>query len=323
MNYTRTASVTLCILLLAIITASASYAGDRPLNSTFHEEIHGGFEFTTGNSTYEGTLERGGQYFTQFSVSIPPGSKIRYQRLYVYWTWSKNGDQAVYPEIGVSVPGDKGSLERDTRFTDTKGFASKNDFFSGMDSYNLPLTQKDGNLTIMVDNTATDNSTFAVLGMGILTIYESPDAPRSIIQVLEGCDLLYSSYGITPEMATNTLEFKGPVDISKVNSARLLLVAPSGGYSRTDIPEKNRIIVNRIGGGRLPGVFDAVLKILFPANQGKVWTDVFSSDEQHQIGIEEKEIRPYLRPADNVIEVQDNGDYFELTNAVLAVEYNS
>lgn len=323
MNYALTATVTLCLLSLAIITASASYAGDRPLNTTFHEDIHGGFVFTTGNSTYEGTLEPGGHYFSQFLVNLPSGSQTRYQRLYVYWTWSKNGDQAAYPSIRVSVPGDGGGiLETGTRYTDTKGFASKNDFFSGMDSDNLPVTQKEGDLMIMVENAATDNSTFAVQGMGLLTVYESPDAPRSTLWVQEGCDLLYSSYGITPEMATNTLEFKGPVDIGRATSARLLLVAPSGGYSRTDIPEKNRMIVNRIGGGRLPGVFDAVLKILFPANQGKVWTDVFSSDEQHQIGIEEKEIRPYLRPADNAIEVQDNGDYFELSNAVLSVEYN-
>lgn len=316
-------TLTAGFLCAFIVATDASYAGDRPLNTTFHDEFSGTCLYTLGNSTYGGTIDNGETYSAAFPVTLPRNATIRFQRLYIYWTWSKNNERAIYPSMRVTVAD---PVIRDAslvaRYSDSKGFASKNDFFCGMDSYDLavpPGSQQ--NITITVENTATDGSTVVIQGAGVLFLYETPKDTTAVFWVQEGCDLLYSSYGITPEMATNRIEFGGLVDTSRVTTADLLIVAPSGGFSRADIPGMNRLTINRVGGGRLPEIFDAILGVLFPQNQGKEWTDVFTADEQQQIGTEEKEIRPYLRNVDNTVEIEDNGDYLELTNAVLSVYY--
>ncbi len=309
------------ILLVCAAPVAASYAGDRPLQVVFSDTLTGSFQFTLGDGGYSGTLTPGAGYLASFSQELPPGAEVVFERVYVYWTWSRIDQAASYPTMEARLGGPDGPiLERAARYADSKGFASKNDYFSGMDSYLLTGPASD-RVTILVNNTAEDGSTFIVQGSSLLTVFEHSGAPESSIWIAEGADLLYRSYGIPPELATTRVEFPGRIDLPRVKSARLLLVAPSAGFAREEIPEMNQLLLNTPGSGTLPPLVEPVLKVLFPHYQGKTWTDVFAADESRQIGIASREIRSFLRYSDNFIDVRDNGDYFQLCNAVLKVEY--
>jgi hypothetical protein len=308
-------------VLACTVPATASYAADRPLLVVFRDTVTGGFAFTEGDGGYSGTLKPGESYTASFTRDVSPGATIRFEHLSIYWTWSHIDQAASYPTMEVRLGGPEGPLlERSARYTDSKGFASKNDFFSGLDSYLLPGPVP-GNFSVTVSNTAADGTTFAIQGTSLLTVYEEPGARKSDIWIAEGADLLYRSYGIPPELATARVEFPGRVDIPRVESARLLLVAPSAGFSREEVPDMNQVMMNTPGPGQLPPLVEPVLKVLFPHYKGHSWSDVFSADEDHQIGIAQVEVKPFLRYSDNFIDVRDNGDYFMLSNAVLCVTY--
>lgn len=308
-------------LLLLLAPAGATYAGDRPLETAFSDDLNGGFWYSAGTSTYAGSLPPGEPFQVTFVPEFPPDADTRYQRLYVYWTWSRLGQDPVYPEL-VVYPGDDPAhpLPQAARYFDHKGFAGTNDFYTGMDSYLLPLLRAGEPLTITIENAAQDNRTVSLYGAALLAVWKVAGAPSRQIWVKEGADLLYSSYGISPELATSRVEFDGPLaPFREINSAKLFLVAPSGGYSRENIPGRNTLMVNCIPEDSLPPSFSTIFSLMFPGYKGKVWTDIFEGDELHQIGTEEKDITRYLRPDSNRAEVRDQGDYLLLTNAVFEV----
>ncbi|HRD26527.1 MAG TPA: DUF3344 domain-containing protein, partial [Methanoculleus sp.] len=169
-------------------------------------------------------------------------------------------------------------------------------------------------------NNATDNRTFVVQGIGLLTVYESPGSSEAIIWVSEGADLLYSSHGITPAMASSKIDFPGTIEKSSLKSAELFLIAPSGGYTREKILVINRLFFNREATSSMPSFFETILSALFPGSSGKEWVNIFDSDETVQIGIDRRDVLPYLRSEGNFALVQDEKDYLMLTNAVLRAE---
>ena len=308
-------------LIAGIVPVDGSYAWDLPLQIVFFRHLHGGYLFSEGDGGYSGTLMPGTGYTASFSRTLPDGSEVMFERLYVYWAWSRHDQVASYPVMEIRTGGPDGPLlERSARYADSKGFASKNDFFTGMDSYLLPETGAD-TLTIDINNSASDGSTFIIQGTAILSVYNEPNALESAIWVAEGGDLLYRSYGIPPELATTRVEFPGRIDIPRVDSACLFLVAPSAGFSRDETTGMNQLLLNTPGKGALPPLIEPFLSVLFPRYKGKSWTDVFSADENRQVGTAFREIRPFLRYSDNFIEVRDNGDYFQLCNAILQVTY--
>jgi hypothetical protein len=317
-------SICLMVLIFVSCPAAATYAGDRPLVLVYHEKVCGGYLFTLANGSYSGIMNAGSAYTTTLSPELPEGAELVYHRVYVYWSWSKKGQAAIYPEIDVQfVPGgDRNTpLFRD-RYIDNKGFASQNDFYSGMDTYELPAGHDPAQpFTITVMNTGEEGASFTIQGVGFLVVYTLPGGMQKDIQVMEGTDLLYSRYGITPEMATSRIEFPGIVAIDQVRNSELFLVAPSGGYSLSGVPEMNRLYFNRVEEGAVPVVLRPVMHVLFPSFSGKTWTDIFSASELQQIGIDRREVTSFLRSGGNRAEMQDNGDYLQLTNAVLEVNY--
>jgi hypothetical protein len=128
---------------------------------------------------------------------------------------------------------------------DNKGFASPSDFFSGMDTFPGGHTPGKTKVICTVENTGDQNSTFVIQGIGLLAVYECSRSHPGITIVKEGCDMLYNSYGITPEMATSRVDFDPEIDTGRVEQAVLRLVAPSGGYTRSDIIQKNTACFNR------------------------------------------------------------------------------
>ncbi|MFA7562099.1 MAG: DUF3344 domain-containing protein [Methanoculleus sp.] len=311
----------LILLLLLAAPAAATYAGDKPLSTVFHDELRGNYVYTVGNSTYSGAIGPGGEYTVTFELELPADTTVRYQRLYIYWAWSKLDQNAIYPVISLTRTDTGEQLTETGRYTDSKGFVSQNDFFSGMNIFTTAdLNPGENSFMVVLKNNATDNRTFVVQGIGLLTVYESPGSPEAIIWVSEGADLLYSSHGITPAMASSRIDFPGTIDRSGLKSAELFLVAPSGGYTREKIPVINRLFVNREGTSSMPSFFETILSALFPGSSGKEWVNVFDSDELVQIGIDRRDVLPYLRSDGNFALVQDEKDYLMLTNAVLRAE---
>jgi hypothetical protein len=311
-------------LIFISYQGAATYAGDQPLTRAYHGEVRGGYVFILGNGTYSGTMNAGSVYTTTLFPDLPAGADPVYQRIYVYWSWSKKGQSAIFPKMDVqAVPGGCGSdpLFRD-RYTDNKGFASQNDFYSGMDTYDLPESIDPARpLTIRIVNAGEEGTSFIIQGVGFLAVYAVPEGVPIDIQVMEGTDLLYSRYGISPDIATSRIEFPATLAIEQVSSADLFLVAPSGGYSLSGAPEMNRLFFNRGDEGSVPVVLRPIMHILFPSFSGKTWTDIFSATELQQIGTDQREVRSFLRAGGNRAEIQDNGDYLQLTNAVLEVSY--
>ncbi|MDO9538966.1 MAG: DUF3344 domain-containing protein [Methanocalculus sp.] len=311
-------SVAVVLTLLLVCTVSASYAGDKPLVTTFYTDLPAAYSFSTGNSTYGGSLSPGDGYAVQLPYTLPDGAEVLYQRIYLYWSWSRIGQDAIYPSFQVLADGMP--LPLIDRYTDSKGFVSANDFFSGMDTYQAPHPlHGDGEITISVLNGADDTRTVVLMGAALLIVYSS-ELPGQI-WVSEGCDMLYASHGITQAMASSAILFEGDVRTRDLTTADLLLVAPSGGHTRTEIPQKNAIFINRERGGNLPGFIESIIAAIFPGYNGKVWYDAFVSDEINQIGVDYRDVRQYLRETGNTVLVQDNGDYLTLTNAVLDIRY--
>jgi hypothetical protein len=315
----RSAVLLLVGTLVLVIPAAASYAGDHPLSTAFTGPVEGGdFIFTTGNSTYTGELRAGDSCVVTFPVAIPEGAEVMYSRLYVYWAWSRKDRLPVYPSFRSSANGE--TLEFKDRFMDSKGVVSSTDFFSGMDTFLLPdpvLTRNP--LVITVEQTGQEGSSVVIQGVGLLVLSGKAGGHETLFWVKEGTDLLYSSYGISPEMATSRVDLDGTVPLERVEEARLLVIAPSGGYSRNNQPDMNRLQVNLIPSEQIPPLFEMIFRVIFPRFQGREWSDVFQADELHQVGLENREITPYLRSAQNRIAVQDRGDYLQLTNVVLAI----
>jgi hypothetical protein len=308
-----------CLFLVG--AAQASYAADRPLESVYTGDLRGGYLYSTGTSIYSSSLKPNDSCNASFSMTMPPNSTTTFGRLYVYWAWSKIRQDAVYPVFTVRdsrYP--EQPLNLTSRYVDSKGFVSSYDFYSGTDAYDLsPLTPGQNNFTVTVTQDGLPDSTVLVFGMAALSVYTSPQESRRLIWVKEGCDLMYSSYGISPEMATSTITFPGSLPSVKIGQAELFLVAPSGGYSRDLQSDINRLAVNRLDEEKTPPLLRTIFSLLFPNYKGKEWNDIFSMDNATQIGFETKEIRPYLRNEDNHVTVRDQGDYFQLTNAVLMI----
>ncbi|HNQ30263.1 MAG TPA: DUF3344 domain-containing protein [Methanolinea sp.] len=320
---------TCSIICLAVVTlicpGAATYAGDHPLNLAYTGTVPGDYLFSLANGTYSGSINAGSGYDTVLSIGIPEGSDLLYQRVYIYWSWSKKGQAAIYPRMDVQLvpPGEGGALHFRNRYTDNKGFASQNDFYSGMDTYEIPSAMDFSRpFTIRIVNTGEEGTSFTIQGVGFLAVYTVPGGQQKQIQIMEGTDLLYSRYGITPEMATSRIEYPGTISLEQVHDAEMLLVAPSGGYSLSGVPEMNRLFFNRGDEAVVPIVLRPVMHVLFPSFSGKTWTDIFSSSELQQVGVDRREVKPFLRPGGNRAEVQDNGDYIQLTNAVLEVTYD-
>ncbi|MDI3506537.1 MAG: hypothetical protein PWQ69_517 [Methanomicrobiaceae archaeon] len=311
----------LILLLLLAAPAAATYAGDKPLLTVLHDEFQGDYVYTVGNSTYSGAINPGGQYTVAFDPELPADATVRYQRLYVYWAWSKLDQNAIYPVISLTRTDTGEQLAEAGRYTDSKGFVSQNDFFSGMDIFTTAdLNPGKNSFAVVLKNNATDNRTFVVQGIGLLTVYESPGSSEAIIWVSEGADLLYSSHGITPAMASSKIDFPGTIEKSSLKSAEFFLIAPSGGYTREKILVINRLFFNREATSSMPSFFETILSALFPGSSGKEWVNIFDSDETVQIGIDRRDVLPYLRSEGNFALVQDEKDYLMLTNAVLRAE---
>ncbi|MDD4137998.1 MAG: DUF3344 domain-containing protein [Methanoregula sp.] len=308
---------------LLVGTAGATYAGDHPLNATYFGDIKGNYLFTLGNSVYKGSVLPGENYAVNYSIVLPPDATVKFQRLFVYWAWSRIGQKAVYPGFELTDSRQPGTLlPLVARYPDSKGFVSQYDFYSGLDSYDLSALQPGQNdFSVTCRQAGQPNSSVIIFGIGVLAVYETKDGKQMQVWVKEGSDLMYSSYGVSPEMATSDMVFEGELPEGKIESADLFLIAPSGGYSRDIEVDLNKLMVNRLEEEKTPPLIRTIFSLLFPNYKGKEWSDIFSLDNNTQIGFETKEIKPYLKTENNHVSLRDQGDYFQFTNAILTIAY--
>ena len=311
--------VILLNLLLLTMPASASYAGDKPLQTVVHDEHFGALDFSLGNSSYSGELESNDSYVVNFNLEPPAGASIKVAKAYVYWVWSKKGLEGIYPEFNVSFvhSGTTVPLPEGQMYTDTKGFVSRYDFFSGTSVYDLSGdVSRPGNYSISLVNVARDGRTFCIQGIGLLLVYEGPELPRIEYWINEGCDMLYAEYGINPEMATMTTFFEGDIDPDNIENARLITVSPSGGYS-SGTDARNKLFFNEKT--RSIPVIGDLIQLLF--GSGKSWKNVYLTNETVQVALDDRPVGAYLIPKGNFVSIQDNGDYLLATNAILVLEF--
>lgn len=313
--------INLMLLLHVLFCApvSASYAGDRPMQTFLHDTHRGGLDFSLGDSRYSGELTYNDSYTVNFDVAVPAGSSVKLARAYVYWVWSKNGLEGIYPEFNASLmhSGTVVPLPEGQRYTDTKGFVSRYDFFSGADAYDLSREiSGSGSYSISLTNAAEDGSTFCVQGIGLLLVCEGSGFPTVEYWVNEGCDMLYAEYGIDPEMATSTTYFEGEIDPEQVADASLITVSPSGGYS-SDTKARSKLFFNE-NTQKIPVLGD-IIQLLF--GSGKSWKNIYVTNETVEVALDKRPVSDYLEPEGNFASIQDNGDYLLATNAILVVEF--
>jgi len=315
----RSFIILLSLLIILTPLVSASYAGDKPLMTINHDTHKGGVDFTLGNSTYSGEMEYNDTYTVEFDIDIPDNGTIRMARAYTYWVWSKKGLEGIYPQMDASVIHNQtaSQVSRSEQYSDTKGFVSRYDFFSGIDAYDLnDIIFNEGTYSISLRNSADDGRTVCLQGIGLLIIYESDESPVIEYWVNEGCDMLFAEHGITPEMATTTIYFNGDVDTEYINKASLITVSPSGGFTQGAKQSRNKLYFNEKT-QNIP-VFGDIIKILF--GSGKVWKNVYIISDSVQIAVDEREVTNYLQSVDNFVSVQDSGDYLLITNAIFTLE---
>lgn len=311
------------LVLMMFLTAQpvlASYAGDKPLTTVIHDTHMGGIGFSLGNSTYSGEMLSNDTYTVMFDVDIPVDADIKFARAYTYWVWSKNGLDGTYPLTNASVSQNAliTQVSGIGRYTDTKGFVARYDFFSGTDVYDLSdRIRKKGTYSFTIVNSADDGRTFCIQGIGLLIAYESADSPKVEYWINEGCDMLYAEYGITPEMATTTTYFNGDLNTEMVNRAYLITVSPSGGYTHGAKQARNEIYFNEKTD--VTPILGEIIRMLF--GSGKVWKDVYITSDTVQIAQDERIVTNYLKPVDNFVSIRDSGDYLMITNAILVLEY--
>ena len=312
--------ILLSLLIIVVFPASASYAGDKPLTTVYHDVHPGGVEFTLGNSKYSGEMKSNDTYTVEFEVAVPANASIKFARAYTYWVWSKKGLEGIFPQINASVMHHEvvSSVSHDSRYADTKGFVARYDFFSGADAYDLSdLIHENGTYSISLRNSADDGRTFCLQGIGLLIIYEYQDSPVIEYWVNEGCDMIYAEHGITPKMATTTTYFKGEVDAEKVSRAYMITASPSGGLTQGTKQTRNTIFFNEKA--EVTPILGDIIRILF--GSGKVWKDMYMTGESVQIALDERDVTNYLKTRDNFVSIQDSGDYMLVTNAIMVLEF--
>ncbi|MDY0130643.1 MAG: DUF3344 domain-containing protein, partial [Methanosarcina vacuolata] len=114
-----------------------------------------------------------------------------------------------------------------------------------------------------------------------------------------------------------TTYFKGDVNPDNITDACLITVSPSGGYS-SGKEARNKLFFNEKT-SNIPVLGD-IIQLLF--GSGKIWENVYQTNETVQVALDEKPVGDYLEPTENFASIQDNGDYLMATNAILVLKFN-
>jgi hypothetical protein len=317
------------VLSMTAVPAAADYTADKPLTTYASGTITGDMNYTIGDSYYSGKLwndndgdpatNDGDSYTVNLTPTLQPGALNYSARLYVYCTWSYVNDSNSAYNTGVNdtmnVTFNGTLLTLDRAYNDTK-----NDTAGNATSYNYPSGTYAYDVTAYVDATTSntyvvnvtnvypytgddantngdDRQTFAVQGVGLLTLYNKSFGTTKYYWIAEGNDLTYVKYDntttyswkndITPDDATALANFTG-VSTSGVTSADLTTVVPSGGTPY------NRLYVNYF--------------FNYPAWGIKYWDGLWTANPYNDLSVDTTDVKDNLKDGTNYVGFQ-NGLY--------------
>ncbi|MEA1894632.1 MAG: DUF3344 domain-containing protein, partial [Euryarchaeota archaeon] len=256
------------------------YYGDDSIETFEHDTINGSVVYTLGNSSYSGEMRPGDEYVAGCNLTLPVNATIRNARLYVYWTWGKDGSEGRAAEMNVTF-GKNVDMSADKRYTDRKGYDPYN-YPSGTYCYNVTDYIEDGNgsmvnYTTIVRNKNTGHAKFTIYGANLLVIYQDSKEPEIEYWINEGCDIIYSfdDDDITPEDATTKIPFQGVIDLAEVEQGTLITFVTDG----------------TVGGDELR--FNT-----------ETWDDVYE-DVPQSITIDERQVTDYLNTSGNYAQIRE------------------
>ena len=274
------------------------YTGGNDLDTLQVHTLKGDIIYSTGDSYYLSSYSYPSwtHYTAHWNASdspVPNGASVEEARLYVYYTWDTKG---VIPD-NISLTFNGYSETPDAVYSDRKGYGSY-DYPSGMVAYNVTSNFNTSGNTAILTNSYSGGGSVSMQGMLLIVIYAESSEPERTIWINEECDLLSakSSYCTTPEEATAYAPFGGPIDLAKVERAKLITVAPSADKGG----DMNRLYFN-----------------------DHVWNGTWNHyiGNNTNLGLNETEVTADLNSSNNLAKLQDNGDSMEASNAILVVEY--
>jgi hypothetical protein len=264
---------------------SIGYYGDDSIETFEHGTINGSIVYTIGNSSYSEPMSPDDEYAVECNLTLPDNATVRNARMYVYWTWSKEGTTGM--DANVEVTFDDRTISADDRYTDRKGHDAF-DYPSGTYCYNVTDYIEDGNgskinYTAVVKNTGSGYAKFAVCGVNLIVVYEDLKEPEIEYWINEGCDIIYSfdEDDITQEDATTKIIFPGVIDLAEVQRATLTTFVTGGNE----------------GGNEL-------------GFNSEVWDNVYNGDPYDNLAIDERDVTDHLNVSDNyatISEIDDHG----------------
>ena len=269
------------------------YTGGDDITTLATYDLNGNLVYSVGDSYYLSSYSD--PDWTNYDVSwaasdlpVPRGATIKEARLYMPYTWDKEGVMPTYASL--SFNGAAQTL--DAHYSDEKGWATSYPY--GMLVYDVTADfDARGNVANLINSVPGGGGT-SMRGMLLTVIYEDAGEPRRLIYVGEEFDLLYGGLGkcTTPEEATAYAPITGPaIDTATALKTRLITVAPGAG------PTEGELLFN-----------------------GEVWTNVWNFAGATQLGIDERDVTQYLESTGNLVGFQSSGDYMEACNVFLVVE---
>ncbi|RZN33181.1 MAG: DUF3344 domain-containing protein, partial [Methanosarcinales archaeon] len=161
-------------ILAVDVVERMGYYGDDSIETFEHGTVNGSVVHTIGNSSYSGEMSPGDEHVVKCDLTLPDNASARNARLYVYWTWGKEGTTGRDADVKVTFDGS--TIPADDRYTDRKGY-DPYDYPGGTYCYNVTNYIENGNssrinYTVVVKNTGAGYAKFAVSGVNLLVVYE-------------------------------------------------------------------------------------------------------------------------------------------------------
>ncbi len=270
-----------------------TYTGGENITTWKTFDLNGDLVYSAGDSYYLSAYTN--KHWTEYSANwtasdlpVPAAATVVEARLYVPYTYDKAN---VMPDE-VSLDFNGIAQTRDVHYCDAKMYATSYPY--GMLAYNVTDDFNADDNIANLTNSHSGGGNVSMRGMMLVVTYGDASEPRRQISVNEGFDLLYggSGYCTTPDEATAWAPITGlAIDPSTIAGARLITFAPGAD------PTEGELIFN-----------------------GQVWTDEWTDNEVHQIGISDRDVTSYLDSTDNIVGFQSNADWMEASNAILIVE---
>jgi hypothetical protein len=279
------------------------------------DEVNGGFIFKMGDRDgeddpeqwYQGFFRKGDTYKAKWNISLPADANIKIARLYLYWGFTKGYTQPT--EFKLKFNDNEYSLAQDPpypKYSDypiEEGIEDKHNYASGVYCYDVKndITGND-EATVTIHNLHGAAYT-CIAGTSLVIVYESDSGVLTKYWINEGADLLgcgcnFSS--LEPDDCTTEVSFLGDVDFDRLGNASLTTIVPFGSSGENLVDEtslKDTIWADKKKNG---------LYLNGKELKDGAWICNVNLDS---VGIDKRDVEDQLLKSDNMVGIQDRGDY--------------